>query len=475
MFTFGALLVAGALSLAPKSYIYCRLGGEGGLAAHALFGSNPPCPLIIDKVESFIDHVSNSFSGIGDKLSNVVGGSVVGNIGSGMAGFVYDATQRLIPITSDVFDNAPTFSSFTFFNDPGDPYLAQLADIKEDVRKWSKTKDLIAAPTFDLAQWTTDLIVRPPGDIVVWVPPNTCLLAERPRTHSQPSPETVIILPASDWTPETPYVVKPARTVVGGFQDHHHLGSRRAIHALVVFYTLVIAYVAVATLEPVRTAWRMTPIGHLGLQAVLGFVGRTLYWSMFFVTSLKGIPSDWDVQGASGAIRKAGPKPRMARAFPKDHALIGGPRPLVAYDLATYTPTAPLALRPLLVIFQDGPVPTPLALPRSATRPRTFSAMTSMEARPAPSSGPYTNVSLIEDEGPCPTTMSFCKRFLRRQHPGLNLFGLRERRVRRHAELRALRDEMGEDVALRHAQEGRKILQENLRSMWATGGQSVHL
>ena len=62
-------------------------------------------------------------------------------------------------------------------------------------------------------------------------------------------------------------------------------------------------------------------------------------------------------------------------------------------------------------------------------------------------------------------TLLGSKALLRRQAPGIKLFGLWKSRVRRHQELRSLRDQMGEDVALRHAQEGRKILRQNLRSM----------
>ena len=68
-------------------------------------------------------------------------------------------------------------------------------------------------------------------------------------------------------------------------------------------------------------------------------------------------------------------------------------------------------------------------------------------------------------------TLLGSKALLRRQAPGVKLFGLWKSRVRRHGQLRALRDEMGEDVALRHAQEGRQILRQNLRTMMGVPGQ----
>ena len=65
-------------------------------------------------------------------------------------------------------------------------------------------------------------------------------------------------------------------------------------------------------------------------------------------------------------------------------------------------------------------------------------------------------------------TLYGAKKLLRRQAPGVSVFGLWKRRAQRHEELRALRDEMGEEVARRHAQEGLKVLRANLRSMMGT-------
>lgn len=62
-------------------------------------------------------------------------------------------------------------------------------------------------------------------------------------------------------------------------------------------------------------------------------------------------------------------------------------------------------------------------------------------------------------------TLYGAKKLLRRQAPGVSVLGLWKRRVQRHEELRVLRDEMGEDVARRHAQEGLEVLRANIRSM----------
>ena len=70
-------------------------------------------------------------------------------------------------------------------------------------------------------------------------------------------------------------------------------------------------------------------------------------------------------------------------------------------------------------------------------------------------------------------TMAGAKRTLLRQAPGMEIFGLWKRRVRRHQELRALRDEMGMENALRHAQEGHAVLRANLRSMMGIGEQVI--
>ena len=171
---------------------------------------------------------------------------------------------------------------------------------------------------------------------------------------------------------------------------------------------------------------------------------------------------------------------------------MAAPRPAFALDLANWTPVPKRELPTLLIIIQNGPIPTPLALERSATRPRTFSAMTFMEAKPARTSGPLTMSLLVEEvsynslvyglsfartipssqEAPWnERTLAGDKCTLRRQAPGIELFGLWKRRVRRHQELRTLRDEMGMENALRHAQEGHAILRASLRSMIGIGEQ----
>ena len=51
----------------------------------------------------------------------------------------------------------------------------QILQYWEDACRWSKMTDLVVAPTFDLAQWMTDLIVCPPGDTIIYVPPSKFL------------------------------------------------------------------------------------------------------------------------------------------------------------------------------------------------------------------------------------------------------------------------------------------------------------
>ena len=46
----------------------------------------------------------------------------------------------------------------------------QILQYWEYTCRWSETTDLVIAPTFNLAQWMTDLIVYPPGDTIVYVP-----------------------------------------------------------------------------------------------------------------------------------------------------------------------------------------------------------------------------------------------------------------------------------------------------------------
>ena len=85
---------------------------------------------------------------------------------------------------------------------------------------------------------------------------------------------------------------------------------------------------------------------------------------------------------------------------------------------------------------------------------------------------PFTDAMLCAQEAPwIERTLAGAKRTLLRQAPGIELFGLRKRRVRRHQDLRTLRDEMGMENALRHAQEGHAILRAGLHSMMGIGEQ----
>ena len=105
------------------------------------------------------------------------------------------------------------------------------------------------------------------------------------------------------------------------------------------------------------------------------------------------------------ASQQTGPLPRrllrsLRRGTIKDHALVAGPRPLVAYDLANWTPRmANQAQRTSATVFHDTPIPTVLVVARPAMRSRTFSSMTVMEARSSvvPNRGPRTMASDIEE------------------------------------------------------------------------------
>ena len=107
------------------------------------------------------------------------------------------------------------------------------------------------------------------------------------------------------------------------------------------------------------------------------------------------------------ASQETGPLPRrlvrsLRRGVVSDHALVGGPRPLVAYDLANWKPR-PSNQRTTVTVFHDTPVPTVLVVAHPAARSRTFSSMTVMEARSSvvPSRGPRTMASDIEEVSLC--------------------------------------------------------------------------
>ncbi|KZT68876.1 hypothetical protein DAEQUDRAFT_811758 [Daedalea quercina L-15889] len=359
----------------------------------------------------------------------------------------------------------------------------------ESTRKWSETTDLVVRPppsAFELAYWTKDLIVRPtPGELIVWVPPNTCPPGARPPPP--PPPSLPPSLPSVETKDKSP-VAKLIHTVYDRARGLASFESRRTVigfyslaicfYALAIgVYALIIGYLAIAALvgpEPSRIAWRGYALAadHIGgVSAVLGSVGRTLYRSMFLVTALDNMPTDAEVQRvANDDMSRLSERRDAAR---RDHTLMAGPRPIIAYDLANYNPLPHPDQRPLLVVFQNGQLATPpLAIPRLPMHSRTRSLFTVVEARAAPSSGPMTTASAYEDETSSETTLVDSKALLLRQALGMKLVGLRKSAVRRHERLRALRDEMGEEVALRHAQEGRAILRQHLRAMMGIAEQA---
>ncbi|EPS98007.1 hypothetical protein FOMPIDRAFT_89964 [Fomitopsis schrenkii] len=413
--------LTGLLAILPSPYLYCKSGG---------WGLDTACPRLVNTVDSFTQ-------------STVTAG------------------HRLVP---------------RWYGDPPDPIAQQILQFAEDARKWSMTTDLIVAPTnaFELAQWTTDLIVRPPGDMIVWVPPSEFLAGLRslvPPTPAVVDSDTELIEPSAS-VPGTAVT----GTVFGRIADNGYFNPR---HMVMAFYALVIGFIAVTIIHlapAVRIAWNKMVVDYTpAVLAVLGRVGRAIFGSLLRVSS----PTLDDVQRIFGGAEVTVPNRRERRSLKfaapriiRDHALMASPRLAVACDLANWTPAPQRTLRSLLVVFQDGSYPTPLALERSETRPRTFSAMTFMEAKPARTSGPLTMALLVEEEYPgSKRTLKGAKSRLRRQAPGMELFGLWKRRVRRHQELRELRDEMGVDNALRHAQEGHAILRSNLRSMMGIGEQ----
>ena len=99
--------------------------------------------------------------------------------------------------------------------------------------------------------------------------------------------------------------------------------------------------------------------------------------------------------------RETRPLPRrVLRSLNRNHALVGVPRPLVAYDLANWTPRlANQAQSTVVTVFNDTPVPTVFVVARPAMRSRTMSSMTVMEARSSvvPNRGPRTMASDVEE------------------------------------------------------------------------------
>ncbi|EPT01802.1 hypothetical protein FOMPIDRAFT_1015641 [Fomitopsis schrenkii] len=449
-----------ALALAsatPGGYMYCKAGGWG----------NRHCPGIVNSYERVANHVQHyMFTG------------------------EWDLPPEIWYVPEGYFGPEEKWEH-------DQRIRGYIRHIQWELRVWALTKDLMVPPSYELADWTKNLVVIPPsgpGELIVWKPRRTGLPWELAHTLFPPNGPSPVYDPVYDSTtapqlePPVPAATKAATlatsldTLVYDSSAASSLAG--TLHTVIAFYTLVIGFIAAGALtlvEPARQAWRSSVLGHIGVLAMLGFVWRAIYGSMLLVTALTGIPSDDAIQQAASAIgtsQQTGSLPRrLARSLRvvRNHALIGGPRPLVAYDLANWTPRpAKLAQRTSVTVFHDTPVPTVLVVARPAARSRTFSSMTVMEARSSavPHRGLRTMASDVEETQDAGLmTLYGAKKLLRRQAPGVSVLGLWKRRAQRHEELRALRDEMGEEVALRHAQEAHAVLRANLRSMMGFGEQ----
>ncbi|KZT66573.1 hypothetical protein DAEQUDRAFT_758684 [Daedalea quercina L-15889] len=415
--------IAGALAAVSQSQLYCQMRGKHVGAT---------CPVDFNNVATVVGRMSDKMIGFGHALADVPVVAIVGGIASGMMGITYDVNGVPVPYHDEVFLR---WYMYPPLYPPGDPYARMMRTYAEDVRKWSATTDLIVVP---------DRVT----DLIVWVPPH-----ERLR---------LLMPPPVDLTELIDTVFQADST-----QDDSE-SNLASLRLLLGFYalTFVSASLAIASLlglEPARDARRGATMGDkLGVSAVLDFI-RLALWKQVSTYCDTQQPVRYEVTSMNRRERRD--------AVRREHALMAGPRPLIAYDLANWSPLPRLDNRPLLFVHQHGSVPNPFAIARPPMRSRTWSSMTVTEARPAPSSRPMSNASQYEDETLVKHTLLESKALLRRQAPGIRLFGLWKSRVRRHAELRALRDEMGEDVARRHAQEGLEVLRQNLRSMMGVPGQ----
>ena len=166
---------------------------------------------------------------------------------------------------------------------PPNPMPAMQRAFAEDIRKWSQTTDLMVAPpstAFDLALWTTDIIVRPiPGELIVWVPPNRNMFM--PPKKRIPFPST---------QPKARDESMFANFIHTVFNETRHRTKFASRSTVIGFYTLVIGYLVIASLfglELLEDAWRRCAYGYtfcrLEVLAALDFVEQkacNLYRSM---------------------------------------------------------------------------------------------------------------------------------------------------------------------------------------------------
>ena len=230
--------LTGLLATASSPYLSCKLGG---------WGSGNACDQLVNTVDSF-------------------------------AHSTFTAGQRFIPA----------------WYDPPDPIGQQILQYREDARRWSETTDFVVAPTFDLAQWTTDVIVRPPGDLIVYISPSEF----RARLRDLVPPP---------WTcdPLRPRLLDPTAFdtgMVGIELDYlFDIGDSIPLYTVLAFFALVfgiidIALTAIHLVPAVRVAWSKMVVDRIPVVlAALEQVGRTIFGALVrckhpLFSSLSDIP-----------------------------------------------------------------------------------------------------------------------------------------------------------------------------------------
>ncbi|KAH9835172.1 uncharacterized protein C8Q71DRAFT_764515 [Rhodofomes roseus] len=191
------MIVGGLRALSHLAHAYCP--PDSGQSAVSSPGAGGLCPGITSAVDKVVLKVEDSLSGFGNTTSGLLGYSFIGHeLVSDMMAFVFggniapmsatEASDQIAFVNDTSSVHGYTVYGFT------DLVLHLVNDVPDNIgapKVLATTTDIIVAPKYELMLWeapmctvcpgeflTKNLFDAPAPELVVYVPPNTCLLSD---------------------------------------------------------------------------------------------------------------------------------------------------------------------------------------------------------------------------------------------------------------------------------------------------------
>ncbi|KZT68881.1 hypothetical protein DAEQUDRAFT_304766 [Daedalea quercina L-15889] len=277
-------IVGGLRALSDLAHAYCPAGDGKALSVH---GTGGLCSGITGTMDKVVFKVEDSLSGFDNTTSGILGYSVIGHEWvSDVRGFfggisVFIGAHESSNNIAFVNDTSPDGYTVLGFTDLVIHMVLNDLNGTGVYEQPATTTDIIVAPKYELILWkdaqmctiparwltTKDLIVAPAFELAIWVPPNTCLLCERPR----PKPFLLGRAPAQVWwNTDTRKAAVTRLLRLKGTLGIRAVGLITRVISLALGYGIYLLVVGAMLWSALTTSWYNTGIGYGVSLAVLG-------------------------------------------------------------------------------------------------------------------------------------------------------------------------------------------------------------